>query len=171
MRYCLKQPGHKGSRGSQQSAIPCPQMCGTAGGGLRRPVCISAFPRGWARLWCISSASAAVPSLEVPAFARCGTNPKDWFRIPVRFLTRFQHPEQTAKWWCMSKLPMGRDGSSRRRKKNTVPHYPESSLSIKCSCQIVLRHVCPFLSRSLHLVANLYSLTGVNLYAYWEGGC
>lgn len=31
--------------------------------------------------------------------------------------------------------------------------------------------VCPFLSRSLHLVANLYSLTGVNLHAYWEGGC
>lgn len=144
-------------------------MCGTAGGGLQQLICIPPLPRGWARLWCLSSVSAAVPSLEVPALSHCSTNLEDWFRIPVRSPTGFQHHEQTAKLWCMSKLPMGRDRSSRRRKKNTVPHYSESSLCIKCSCQIVLRHVCPFLSRSLHLVANLYSLTGVNLYAYWEG--
>lgn len=53
--------------------------------------------------------------------------------------------------------------------KNTVPCDSKSSLCIKCSCQIALQHVCPFLSRSLHCAANLHSLTGANLYAYRGG--
>lgn len=118
MCYCLKQPVHKGNHDSQWDMVLSPQVCGTAGGGLQRLVCISFLPRGRACLWCISSVLAAVPSLKVPVCAHCSANPKGWVRIPVCSLTGFQHAKQTAKLWCMSKLPMGRDRSSRRRQNH-----------------------------------------------------
>lgn len=43
-RYCLEQPGHKGSRNAQQRALLPLQMCGTAGGGLQGLICISPLP-------------------------------------------------------------------------------------------------------------------------------
>lgn len=118
--YCLEQPGHKGSRNAQQRA-PLPlQMCGTAGGGLQGLICISPLPGAqlafgaWAASWqrCQPWGSRVL--------THCSTNHGDWFRILVRSLTGFQHHEQTAKLWCMSKLPMGRDKSSRRKKYSSM---------------------------------------------------
>jgi len=47
------------------------------------------------------------------------------------------------------KTANGQRREQQEEEKNTAPCCSESSLCIKVSCQIVLRHVCPLLSRSL----------------------
>lgn len=70
----------------------------------------------------------------------------------------------------MSKLPVGRDGSGRRRKKTRSSTLLRKLAFRQTLVPACATHVCPSLSGSLRLVANLYSLTGVNLYAYWGRG-